>query len=1326
MQNFVHLHVHSQYSILDGQASIARLVDKAMADGMPGIALTDHGNMFGVKEFYNYVKKQNGKKRDKIKGLKKLLSSLESLMAEHADMAAYLADRKMELLKLDTHKDSSPEAAVAHSKLRNHVEQVEAMDKEFGFSPATAREKIAKLEAVPDFKPIIGCEVYVARRALHLKDKAHKEDQSGYHLILLAKNEKGYHNLIKIVSKAWTEGFYQRPRTDRTELEKYHEGLICCSACLGGEIPKRITNEQMAEAEEAVQWYKRVFGDDYYLELQLHKATVARANHEAYTMQLKVNEQLKKLSAKYGIKLICSNDVHFVDEENAEAHDRLICLSTSKDLDDPKRMLYSKQEWLKTREEMTKIFGDVPEAMANTVDICNQVEHYSIDHAPIMPTFAIPEEFGTEEEYRSRLTEKDLFDEFTRDENGNVVMSEEDAHKKIERLGGYDKLYRIKFEADYLAHLTFIGAKKRYGDPLSEEVRERLVFELHIMKTMGFPGYFLIVQDFITAAREQLDVSVGPGRGSAAGSAVAYCLGITQIDPIAYDLLFERFLNPDRISLPDIDIDFDDDGRGRVLNWVTQKYGKEKVAHIITYGTMATKSAIKDVARVQKLPLDDSNRLCKLVPEKTPEGKKVKSLAHAIELVPELKEAEQSTDPIMHDTIEYAKMLEGNVRNTGVHACGTIICRDDITDWVPVSTADDKETGEKMLVTQYEGSVIEDTGLIKMDFLGLKTLSIIKDAVENVFYTRGKKVDIDDFSIINDPVTYKLYCEGRTVGTFQFESGGMQKYLRELQPSTFEDLIAMNALYRPGPMDYIPQFIARKHGDEPIVYDIPIMEKYLKDTYGITVYQEQVMLLSRLLGGFTRGESDTLRKAMGKKLKDKLDELKPKFITGGQKNGHDPKVLEKIWADWEKFASYAFNKSHATCYSWVAFQTAYLKANYPPEFMAAVLSRNLSNIEQITLYMGECKRMGINVLGPDVNKSFHNFSADADGNVRFGLAAIKGVGEAAVKSIIDERRVNGEYKDIYDFMERVNFSAVNSKCIENMAYAGAFDSLIDFHRSKLTAQDLRSREGDTMIQQLIRYGSKFQADRQSSMQSLFGGMGLAVEIARPGVPVCQEASQIETLKKEREVVGLYLSAHPLDDYKYILDNMCTAQLDDLKDVANSQPRDVSFGGMVIEATHLTSKQGRPYGRFKLEAYTGETHEFSLFGREYENLRKYMYNDYMIYAKGKIQPRRFQSKENIARGRTEMELVINSIMQMHEVEEHIREMYITLRVNELTDTLMRDLVEAVKNSKGKTTLRIKVADVEGDVSVQMYSKTYKVLPRDLIAFCKDNDIKYHIK
>ena len=1323
MQNFVHLHVHSQYSILDGQASIQRLVDKAVADGMPGIAITDHGNMFGIKEFWNYVKKLNGKKHDKIKTLKKLAASLDGIISERGDAAAYLDELKREIVPLAGKKNDSPEDAVAYSRAENRLAEVESMGKEFGFDPAAARDKIAALEAVPDFKAIIGCEVYVARRRLFNKEG--KEDQSGYHLILLAKNAKGYHNLIKIVSKAWTEGFYMRPRTDRAELEKYHEGLICCSACLGGEVPKRITADQFKEAEEAILWHKNLFGDDYYLELQLHKATVARANHEAYPMQLKVNEHLKQFAVKHGIRLVCTNDVHFVDENNAEAHDRLICLSTSRDLDDPKRMLYSKQEWLKTRAEMAAIFGDVPEAMANTVDICNSVESYSIDHAPIMPTFAIPEEFGTEAEYRQRLTEKDLFDEFTRDENGNVVMSDEEANKKIEKLGGYDKLYRIKFEADYLAKLTFDGAKKRYGDPLSDEVRERLVFELHVMKTMGFPGYFLIVQDFITAAREKLDVSVGPGRGSAAGSAVAYCLGITQIDPIAYDLLFERFLNPDRISLPDIDIDFDDDGRGRVLNWVTQKYGKEKVAHIITYGTMASKLAIKDVARVQKLPLADSNRLCKLVPDKTPDGKKIKNLAQAIDLVPELKEAEESSDPILHDTIEYAKMLEGNVRNTGVHACGTIICRDDITDWVPVSTADDKETGEKMLVTQYEGSVIEDTGLIKMDFLGLKTLSIIKEAVENVFYTRGKKIDIDDFGIIDDPATYKLYCEGRTVGTFQFESGGMQKYLRELQPSTFEDLIAMNALYRPGPMDYIPQFIARKHGDEPIVYDIPIMEKYLKDTYGITVYQEQVMLLSRLLAGFTRGESDTLRKAMGKKLKDKLDHLKPKFISGGQRNGHNPKVLEKIWSDWEKFASYAFNKSHATCYSWVAFQTAYLKANYPSEYMAAVLSRNLSNIDQLTLYMAECKRMGITVLGPDINKSFHNFSADAEGNVRFGLAAIKGVGEAAVKSIVDDRRKNGDFKDLYDFIERVNFTAVNSKCIENMAYAGAFDSLIDFHRSKLTAPDLRDRNGETFIQQMIRYGTKFQTDKQNSLQSLFGGEGLAVEVARPTVPVCQEASQIDTLKKEREVVGLYLSAHPLDEYKFILDNMCSVQLADLSDISNSQPRDISFGGMVVGVQHLTSKQGRPYGRFTIEDYSGATHEFTLFSKDYENLRKYMFEDYKLYIKGKIQPRRFQSKENISRGRSEMELSIISMMQLDDVMDNIHEMYISLRINEITEAMIGRLAESVRASQGKTTLRVKIVDGDSDVAVNMYSKSMKISPKDLIGVCYDMGINYKI-
>ena len=952
MQDFVHLHVHTQYSILDGQASIPRLVDKAIANGMKGIAVTDHGDMFGIKEFFNYVNKKNSGINGEIKDLKKRIATLENSEEKTEDIQA--------------------EIAACKEKLEE------------------TRKKL--------FKPILGCEMYVARR--RMENKEGKPDQSGYHLIVLAKNLKGYHNLIKLVSKAWTKGFYMRPRTDRTELEKYHEGLIVCSACLGGEIPRRIIAEQYEEAEEAVRWYKNLFGDDYYLELQRHKATVPRANHETYVLQEKVNKKLIEYARKYNIKLVCTNDVHFVDEENAEAHDRLICLSTGKDLDDPKRMLYTKQEWMKTREEMNEIFADIPEALTNTADICDQVEFYSIDHAPIMPTFAIPEDFGTEEEYRKKFTEQDLFNEFTQDENGNVVMSKEAAEAKIERLGGYDKLYRIKLEADYLAKLAYEGAHRRYGTELTEEIEERIKFELYIMKTMGFPGYFLIVQDFINAAREKLNVSVGPGRGSAAGSAVAYCLGITQIDPIKYDLLFERFLNPDRISLPDIDVDFDDDGRGRVLNWVTEKYGQEKVAHIITYGTMATKLAIKDVARVQKLPLSESDRLCKLVPDKIPDKKL--NLTNAIAYVPELQAAEVSPNPILRDTIKYAKMLEGNVRNTGVHACGTIICRDDITDWVPVSTADDKDTGEKMLVTQYEGSVIEETGLIKMDFLGLKTLSIIKEALDNIRQSKGIHLNIDEIPI-DDEATYQLYSEGRTIGTFQFESPGMQKYLRELQPSTFEDLIAMNALYRPGPMDYIPDFIDRKHGRKPIKYDIPIMEKYLKDTYGITVYQEQVMLLSRLLADFTRGESDALRKAMGKKLRDKLDHMKPKFIEGGKKNGHDPEVLEKIWTDWEKFASYAFNKSHATCYSWVAYQTAYLKANYPAEYMAATMSRNIANITEITKLMDECKATGITVLGPDVNESMLKFSVNRSGDIRFGLGAVKGVGESAVRCILEER-----------------------------------------------------------------------------------------------------------------------------------------------------------------------------------------------------------------------------------------------------------------------------------------------------------------------------------
>ncbi len=1256
MQDFVHLHVHTQYSILDGQASIPRLVDKAIANGMRGIAVTDHGDMFGIKEFFNYVNKKNGDTNVEIKSLKKRIGALES-GKEAVD---------------------NPEAEIASCR-----EQLEA-----------AKKKL--------FKPIFGCEMYVARN--RLEDKNGKPDQGGYHLVVLAKNAQGYHNLIKLVSKAWTKGFYMRPRTDRVELEKYHEGLIVCSACIGGEVPRRILAGQYAEAEEAIQWYKNLFGDNYYLELQRHKANVPRANHETYKLQQQVNEKLIEYSKKYNIKLVCTNDVHFVDEENAEAHDRLICLSTGKDLDDPNRMLYTKQEWMKTREEMNEIFADVPEALSNTCDICDQVEFYSIDHAPIMPTFAIPEDFGTEAEYRERLTEKDLFDEFTQDENGNVVMDEDAGKAKIERLGGYDKLYRIKLEADYLAKLAYDGAKVRYGKELTDEVKERIKFELHIMKTMGFPGYFLIVQDFISAARNQLDVSVGPGRGSAAGSAVAYCLGITQIDPIKYDLLFERFLNPDRISLPDIDVDFDDDGRGRVLNWVTEKYGQEKVAHIITYGTMATKLAIKDVARVQKLPLSESDRLCKLIPDKIPDKKM--NLPNAIAYVPELQAAEVSPDPILRDTIKYAKMLEGNVRNTGVHACGTIICRDDITDWVPVSTADDKETGEKMLVTQYEGSVIEDTGLIKMDFLGLKTLSIIKEAIENIRDSKGIVLDIDKIPI-DDPITYQLYSEGRTIGTFQFESGGMQKYLRELQPTTFEDIIAMNALYRPGPMDYIPSFIARKNGREEIKYDIPCMEKYLKDTYGITVYQEQVMLLSRQLANFTRGESDALRKAMGKKKKAIVDAMKPKFIEGGKKNGHDPKVLEKIWADWEKFASYAFNKSHATCYSWVAYQTAYLKANYASEYMAATMSRNISNITEITKLMDECKATGISVLGPDVNESNLKFSVNRHGDIRFGLGAIKGVGEAAVQSILTERKKNGQFKDIFDFVQRVNLSACNRKNIENLALAGGFDSFPGIKREDFFAKNAKD---ESFSDVLVKYGNKYQADMNAAANSLFGGEH-AVEIATPEIISAPEWGNLERLNKERDLVGIYLSAHPLDEYIPILEKMCNAKMADLVDLTPLQNHDLILGGIVTAVKEGMTKKGSPYGRVKMEDFSGAA-EFVFFGDDWVGKKNYFAEGMFLYLIGKCQPRKWQPDE--------WEVKINGVKLLSDVkDDDIQKITVSVPLSFITNEFVLEFSELIRNNPGKVDLSFVICDDDGQNRVSMQSRTMKVsLKKDIVIYIKN--------
>ena len=1237
MEDFIHLHVHTYYSLLDGQSPVEKLVDKAIANGMRGMAITDHGNMFGVKELFNYCNKVNGK---------------------------------------------------------------------------------LKKEGKEPFKPIFGCEMYVAHRKKSDRVKE-KGDMGGYHLIVLAKNYNGYKNLIKLVSRAWVDGYYMRPRTDREDLEKYHEDLIVCSACIAGEVPAKILKNDIAGAREAIEWYKNLFGDDYYLELQRHEVRDPhqRANRETFPLQQQANKVLMELAKEYGIKLVCTNDCHFVNQDNAEAHDHLLCLATGKDLDDPNRMLYTKQEWFKTREEMNEVFADMPEALSNTLEILDKVEFYSIDHSPIMPFFPIPKEFGTEEDTRKRITPEELFREFTTDENGNDIMSQEEAESKIKKLGGIDKLYRIKFEADYLAKLAYDGAKRLYGGPLPEEVSERVKFELHIMKTMGFPGYFLIVQDFINSAQDELGVMVGPGRGSAAGSVVAYCLGITKIDPIKYDLLFERFLNPDRISLPDIDTDFDDDGRGKVLEWVEDKYGHDKVAHIITYGTMATKNSIKDVARVEKLPLDVSNRLCKAIPDKLKDGKKM-NLPNAISEVPELQEAEASADPRLANTIKYAKMLEGTVRGTGIHACGTIICRDAISDWVPVSTAEDKsDPGHKLLATQYDGHVIEETGLIKMDFLGLSTLSIMKETVENIRLTHGFTLDLDKIPI-DDELTYKLYQEGRTIGTFQFESAGMQKYLRELRPTVFEDLIAMNALYRPGPMDYIPSFIARKNGKEEIKYDIPCMEKYLKDTYGITVYQEQVMLLSRQLANFTRGESDALRKAMGKKKKAIVDAMKPKFIEGGKKNGHDPKVLEKIWADWEKFASYAFNKSHATCYSWVAYQTAYLKAHYPAEFMAGNMSRCISDITKITKLMSECQAMGIPCLGPDVNESQRKFSANKKGEIRFGLSAIKGMGDAAAINIIEEREKNGPYKDIYDFVQRVNLSAVNRKALESLALSGGLDNF-GIRRESYFGETPKG----TFIEILLRYGQTYQQEQNQMQNSLFGDMG-GVEIATPKPPEAEQWSTIEMLKKERDLVGIYLSAHPLDEYSVVLNSMCNLRCDQLTRDMDKQEMaktaELTFGGIVSSVTSRFTKNNKPFGIVTIEDFNGQG-ELALFGDEWTKWQHMLKEEYIVYITATM-------RQRFANAPNSLELVIKSVEFMNDVKDkRIERFTIYIDSTLLHNSRMNDLEVLLKSNPGNVPLYFNIHDSEHNTDLMLLSHNTTIDPsKKLLNFLDDlnNETEEH--
>ena len=1269
---FTHLHVHSHYSVLDGMSKVPDLVDKAIRLGMPAIALTDHGCMYGIKELLDYTKKANKKLKEKAK-------------EEGTDF-------------------------------------------------------------VP-FKPIVGVEAYCARRsrlqrdkdlkAVNAEGKSYIVDQSGWHLILLAKNMQGYRNLCKIVSASFMEdSYYRRPRIDRDLLLEFHEGLICCSACLGGEIPQKVmegANEgNFTAAEEAIEWYKHLFGEDYYIEIQRHQTQKDGADQHVYQVQREVNPVLVELAKKHGVKVIATNDVHFVEEEHAEAHDHLVCVSTNHFIDDENRMHYTKQEWLKSTDEMAEIFSDIPEALANTQEIVDKVEIYDIDSGPIMPKFPIPEEFGTEDNYRLKFTEQQLFDEFTQDEHGNVVLSEEKANEKIKKLGGIDRLYRIKLEADYLAHLAYKGAHERYGETLTEEQEERIKFELHIMKTMGFPGYFLIVMDFIRAAREELGVSVGPGRGSAAGSVVAYCLRITDLDPLKYDLLFERFLNPDRISLPDIDTDFDDAGRGKVLDWVSDKYGHTQVAHIITYGTMATKSAIADVGRVQRIPLARVNEIKGFIPDrgfpdniKDERGKSPKvNLKNCYKYVDELRMLLNGDEPQIRNMLTYAAQLEDTIRQVGVHACGVIIGADDLTKFAPLSTVEDRESGKRVLVTEYDGHVVESVGLIKMDFLGLKTLTIIKECLQNIYKAHGISIDIDHISI-EDADTYKLFQEGKTVGVFQFESAGMRKYMKELKPTVIGDLIAMNALYRPGPMDYIPQFIRRKHGLEPVTYDIPIMEKYLKDTYGVTVYQEQVMLLSRLLANFTRGESDQLRKAMGKKIEALLAELKPKFINGGKSNGHDEKVLEKIWKDWEKFASYAFNKSHAACYSWVAYQTAYLKAHYPAEFMAANLTVAKDDIKDVTKFMDECKAMKISVLAPDVNESEMNFTVNSKGDVRFGLGGIKGVGEGAVEAIINERKKNGKYKDLFDFLERVNLQSCNRKTVESLALAGAFDCFDGFYREQLFSSNAK---GENILEIVMRYGNRFQQDKQEQSITLFDGFGgLGVEVQRPELPIVPRWSAIERLNKEKNLIGIFLSAHPLDEWEFEVREMCNINAEEMnqfdawsspsarltannnsdEEIEEDEEKEkltpnqwiekhagqpLHIAGIIVAAEDRMSQKGNPWGKYTIEDYSG-SYQFSVFGETYQRFAALLKPNVYVYLTGVIQQRGAQFKYFKPKpvDQAEYEFALQQVQMIKDAQKDLQSITLQIPLENVQPDLIDSLSEITQQHLGTTPLHVQIFD-----------------------------------
>lgn len=1243
--SFVHLHVHTQYSILDGQSSIENLFNRAEELGMPGLAITDHGNMYGVKEFFKFA-------------------------AKH-----------------------------------------------------------------PSVKPIIGCEIYVSKGDHKVKEKGY------YHLILLAKNYNGYKNLMKIVSTGHIEGMYYKPRVSHEVIEKYHEDIICSSACMAGEIPRMILDGNIAGAEKAIEWHKRVFKDDYYLEVMLHKTEVPGLSLEVYEKEKEYDEVIFDLAEKHGVKVIATNDVHFVRKEDGQAHDRLICLTTNAYIDDIDRLRYTQQEYLKTEEEMAALFPDHPEVITNTLEICDKVESYTIDRGHVLPKFEIDKDFLDDiDTYLEKY--KGVIDAGRNDEKGN------------------DRGEEFRHSVAFLCHLCYKGAQERYGDVLDDVTADRLDFELKTISRMGFPDYFLIVQDYIAAARAQ-GISVGPGRGSAAGSAVAYCLGITNLDPIKYDLLFERFLNPERVSMPDIDVDFDDDGRYRVIQYVQDRYGVDHVSHVITFGTMAAKGAIKDVARISRLPLDESNRLTKMIPDKPitvtetsevelkdgeepdegdkvveKDGKRFKivkkdvekkpNLKNCVKYIPELKNELENGSELVREVLTYALQLEGCIRQIGIHACAMIIGRGNLTDYIPITLGEDKATGQKVWVSQYEGSFIEDVGMLKMDFLGLRTLSIIKICLAEVKKRFGIDIDIEKIPI-DDPKAYEIYSNGDTKSVFQFESPGMMEWLQKLHPERFEDLIAMNALYRPGPMDYIPSFVARKRGEEPITYDLPAMEEFLKETYGVTVYQEQVMLISQKVAGFSKGKADKLRKAMGKKKIDILQSLYGEFIEGGKKNGHPEDVLKKIWKDWEKFASYAFNKSHATCYAWVSYQTGWLKAHYPSEFQAANLSMNKNNMTEIQAIMADCKKHHIRVLNPDVNESESNFTVNKNGDIRFGMGGMKGFGANIVDAIVQERTEHGLFEDIYDFCVRMS-GVVNRKSMEALVNSGAFDSF-GISRSQYF---LAGKNGLQYLDDLMSYGQVTRQNAEDDAASLFGDAE-ELKIEKPEPPALTvEPDILEVLQREKDVVGMYLSDHPLKKYEFELENFTNCKMAELGDLIadcdkNRQTAQVALAGLVTSVETKISRNGKPFAKVNVEDFSG-IYEFAFFGKDYENFMNYLQEHTAIYIEGEICEKYFLKPEEITAGKkAPYTFKAKKISLLGNVaEDRLTGFAIEMLANDITPELRHKLVHLVKEYSGKIPLSMIVFDPVTNYIVEFISRKYHItVSADFILQLNELGLKYRV-